>query len=131
MRRTRRTRAGVGEIADGIVARANKNIACDSARSAIARWVVVREEIETVFEKRLLTGAVINVGAAYARRLFHKARRTVVSRVTNTITEHRSVSVNTVRNTEFMLWDETDVKSFATRNQVLFMSSNVREWYVE
>ena len=87
--------------------------------------------METAFEKRLLTGAVINVGAVDPRKFFENARRTVISRVTNAITEHRSVSVNTVLNAEFMLRDDTDVKSFATRNQVLFMSSNVREWYAK
>ena len=105
-------------------------VGCGLAARATAPKVVW-EELETAFEKRLLTGAVINVGAVDPRTFFQNARRTVISRVTNAITEHRSVSVNTVLNAEFMLRDETDVKSFATRNQVLFMSSNVREWYAK
>ena len=92
---------------------------------------VLWEELETAFERRLLTGAVINVGAVDPRKFFENARRTVISRVTNAITEQRSVSVNTVLNAEFMLRDDTDVKSFATHNRVLLMSSNVREWFAK
>ena len=53
----------------------------------------------------------------------------MISRVTDAITKHKSVSVNTNLNAEFMLGENTDMKSFGTRNRVLFETSSVCEWY--
>ena len=52
-----------------------------------------------------------------------------LSRVTDAIRKHSGVAVNAVLNAEFMLNTNTDMKSFGTRNRVLFWTSNVREWY--
>ena len=90
---------------------------------------VVWEDVESAFIGRISTGAVINVGHVDPRRFLEGARRTVISRVTDAITEHKSVSVNTNLNAEFMLGENIDMKSFGTRNRVLFETSSVREWY--
>ena len=57
-------------------------------------------------------------------RFLEGARRTMISRVTDAITEHKSVSVNTNLNAEFMLGENIDMKSFGTRNRVLFETSS-------
>ena len=98
-----------------------------SARSTAPK--VVWEDVESAFIGRISTGAVINVGHVDPRRFLEGARRTVISRVTDAITKHKSVAVNTNLNAEFMLGENTDMKSFGTRNRVLLMTSNVREWY--
>ena len=100
-----------------------------SARSTAP--TVVWEDVETAFKSRILIGAVINVGHVDPRRFFQGARRTVISRVTDAIVKHTSVTVNTVLNAEFAIRDETDVKSSGTRNQVLFVTSSLREWYAK
>ena len=90
---------------------------------------VVWEDVETAFRNRISTGAVINVGYIDPRQFLAGARRMVLSRVTDAIREHSGVAVNTILNAKFMLNTNTDMKSFGTRNRVLFRTSNVREWY--
>ena len=76
---------------------------------------VVWEDVETAFRNRISTGAVINVGYVDLRKFLEGARRVVLSRVTDAISEHSGVSVNTILNADFMLNENTDMKSFGTR----------------
>ena len=90
---------------------------------------LVWEDVETAIRNRTSTGAVINVGYIDPRQFLAGARRMVLSRVTDAIREHSGVAVNTILNAEFMLNANIDMKSFGTRNRVLFRTSNVHEWY--
>ena len=88
---------------------------------------IVWEDVETAFRNRISTGAVINVGYIDLHKFLEGVRRMVLSRVTDAIKELSGVSVITVLNAEFMLNANMDMKSFGTRNCVLFKTSSVRE----
>ncbi|XP_076383600.1 uncharacterized protein LOC143260904 [Megalopta genalis] len=51
--------------------------------------------------------------------------------ITQLLNVHLSLKVNVVLEAEFVLRDEVSVKSFSTRNDVLFQSSNLRRWYAK
>ncbi|XP_026826253.1 uncharacterized protein LOC113562126 [Ooceraea biroi] len=86
-------------------------------------------EIETAFESRILTGAVINSGYIEPRRFLEDASIIVLDYVQKVINEHDSVKLNTVFNGEFVAGEKTANKSINTRNRALFRTSNLKEWF--
>jgi len=93
--------------------------------SARLRWRV----IDTAFESRILTGAVINLKHIEPRQFFEAAREIVLDRVRSVMQERDNIKINTVFNGEFVAGDKSANKSIATRNYELFRTSNLREWY--
>jgi len=93
--------------------------------SAGLRWRV----IDTAFESRILTGAVINLKHIEPHQFFEAAREIVLDRVRNVMQERDNIKINTVFNGEFVAGDKSANKSIATRNYELFRTSNLREWY--
>jgi len=89
------------------------------------RWRV----IDTAFESRILTGAVINLKHIEPRQFFEAAREIVLDRVRSVMQERDNIKINTVFNGEFVAGDKSANKSIATRNYELFRTSNLREWY--
>ncbi|XP_071574388.1 uncharacterized protein [Temnothorax nylanderi] len=96
-----------------------------SASETGLRW----REIDTAFESRILTGAVINTDYIEPRKFLEDARDIVFNHVRNVIQEHNSVKINTMFNGEFVAGDKRANKSIATRNRELFRMSDLREWY--
>ncbi|KYN02136.1 hypothetical protein ALC62_07057, partial [Cyphomyrmex costatus] len=93
--------------------------------SAGLRW----REIETAFESRILTGAVINSNHIEPRQFLEDASEIVLERVRDVMQRHNSVKINTVFNGEFVLGVKRANKSVSTRNYELFRSSDLQEWY--
>jgi len=93
--------------------------------SAGLRW----RAIDTAFESRILTGAVINSKHIEPHQFFEDAREIVLERVQSVMQQHDNIKINTVFNGEFVTGDKHANKSIATRNYELFQTSNLREWY--
>ena len=89
----------------------------------------VWREIETAFENRILTGAVINADYIEPRQFLEDAGNIVFEQVRDAIDRHNSVKVNTVFNGEFVTGDKCANKSINMRNRELFRTSNLHEWY--
>ncbi|XP_071581647.1 uncharacterized protein [Temnothorax nylanderi] len=96
-----------------------------SAGETGLRW----REIDTAFESRILTGAVINTDYIEPRKFLEDAGGIVFNHVRNAIQEHNSVKINTMFNGEFVAGDKHANKSIATRNREFLRESNLREWY--
>ncbi|KYN21953.1 hypothetical protein ALC57_05665 [Trachymyrmex cornetzi] len=90
------------------------------------RW----REIETAFESRILTAAVINTNHIEPRRFLEDANEIVLERVQCIMQRYDSVKINTIFNGEFVAGDKRANKSIATRNYELYRYSDLREWYV-
>ncbi|KAL6264238.1 hypothetical protein P5V15_004325 [Pogonomyrmex californicus] len=86
---------------------------------------LVWREIDTAFENRILTGAVINVDYIESRRFLEDAGGVVLERVRDIVERHDSVKVNTAFNGEFMTSDKRANKSINIKNSELFRVSNV------
>jgi len=99
-----------------------------ASSSSDAKRLVWRE-IDTAFENRILTGAVINADYIEPRQFLQDAGCVVLERVRDVIERHNGVKVNTVFNGEFVTGDKRANKSINTRNYELFRTSNLREWY--
>jgi len=93
--------------------------------SAGLRW----REIDTAFESRILTGAVINFKHIEPRQFLEDAREIVLERVRTVMTKYDNIKINTVFNGEFVTGDKHANKSITTRNYELFRSSDLQEWY--
>ena len=91
---------------------------------------LVWREIDTAFENRVLTGAVINMDHIEPRTFLEDAHSVVLEKVQDIMKKHHSVKVNTVFNGEFTTGDKRANKSINTRNCELFQTSNLRERYV-
>jgi len=89
------------------------------------RWRV----IDTAFENRILTGAVINSKHIEPRQFFEDAREIVLDCVRDVLRKRDALKINTVFNGEFVAGNKSANKSIATRNNELFQTSNLREWY--
>jgi len=89
---------------------------------------LVWREIDTAFENRILTDAVINADHIESRKFFEDAGCAMLKRVRDVIEKHNGVKVNTVFNGTFVTGDKRANKS-NTRNYKLFQTSNLREWY--
>jgi len=91
--------------------------------SAGLRW----RKIDTAFESRILTGAVINFKHIELRQFLEDAREIVLERVQIVLTKYDNIKINTVFNGEFVMGDKRTNKSIAMRNYELFHSSNLQE----
>ncbi|XP_018404604.1 PREDICTED: uncharacterized protein LOC108781186 [Cyphomyrmex costatus] len=87
-------------------------------------------EIDAAFERRVLTGAVINFEHIDPRQFLEDAGSVVLERVRGAIERHGSVKVNTAFNGEFIVGDKRTVMGINSKNCELYPASNVREWYV-
>ncbi|KAL6264190.1 hypothetical protein P5V15_004271 [Pogonomyrmex californicus] len=72
---------------------------------------LVWREIDTAFESRILTGAVINVDYIEPRQFLEDAGGVVLERVRDIIQRHDSVKVNTAFNDKFVTGDKRANKS--------------------
>ncbi|KYN14562.1 hypothetical protein ALC57_13224 [Trachymyrmex cornetzi] len=87
------------------------------------RW----RKIETAFESRILTGAVINSNYIEPRRFLEDASETGLERVQCIMQRYDSIKINTVFNGEFVAGDKRANKSIATRNYELYRCTDLRE----
>ncbi|XP_071571453.1 uncharacterized protein [Temnothorax nylanderi] len=93
---------------------------------------LVWREIDTAFESRVLTGAVININHIEPQKFLKDAEVIVLDHMQNVMQRHASVKINTVFNGEFVTGEKRANKSINTRNSELFRSSDrsdLREWY--
>ncbi|XP_072757714.1 uncharacterized protein [Anoplolepis gracilipes] len=90
---------------------------------------LIWREIDTAFESRILTGAVINYNHIEPRQFLEDASDIVLEHVRDVMQKHNSVKVNTVFNGEFVAGDKHANKSINTRNCELLHTSDLREWY--
>ncbi|KYN14186.1 hypothetical protein ALC57_13605, partial [Trachymyrmex cornetzi] len=90
------------------------------------RW----REIETAFESRILTAAVINSNHIEPRRFLEDASEIVLERIQCIMQRYDAIKINTIFNGEFVAGDKRANKSIATRNYELYRYSDLREWYV-
>ncbi|KYN00049.1 hypothetical protein ALC62_09194 [Cyphomyrmex costatus] len=90
------------------------------------RW----REIETAFESRILTGAVINSNHIDPHRFLEDASEIVLERVQCIMRRYDSIKINTVFNGEFIAGEKRANKSIATRNFEIYRCTDQREWYV-
>jgi len=81
-------------------------------------------EIDTAFESRILTSAVINYNHIEPRQFHNDAKNIVLEHVENVIRNHYNVKVNTIFNGEFVTRDKRANKSVSTRNYKLFRTSD-------
>ncbi|KYN22119.1 hypothetical protein ALC57_05493 [Trachymyrmex cornetzi] len=90
------------------------------------RW----REIETTFESRILTGAVINSNHIEPRRFLEDASEIVLESVQCIMQRYDSIKINTIFNGEFVTGDKRANKSMATQNYELYRYTDLCEWYV-
>ncbi|XP_036146760.1 uncharacterized protein LOC105840361 [Monomorium pharaonis] len=99
------------------------NYASDNADRLVWR------EIDTAFEYRVLTGAVVNANYIELRKFLEDAGGIVLERVRDAIERHNSVKVNTAFNGVFVTGNKRANKSITTKNNDLFKTSDLDEWY--
>ncbi|XP_043270766.1 uncharacterized protein [Venturia canescens] len=91
---------------------------------------LIWREIESAFENRLSTGAVINRDHIDPRKFLLDAFELVEKQVSaHNIRKYNSIKVNTSFNGEFSVGDKRAIKSINTGNVELFTTSDLREWY--
>ncbi|KYM96233.1 hypothetical protein ALC62_13103 [Cyphomyrmex costatus] len=91
---------------------------------------LVWREIDAAFERRVMTGAVINCEHIEPRQFLEDACSIMLERVRGAVERHGSVKVNTAFNGEFVAGDIRTVMGINTKNCELYPASNIREWYV-
>ncbi|KYQ51880.1 hypothetical protein ALC60_09013 [Trachymyrmex zeteki] len=90
------------------------------------RW----REIETAFESRILTDAVINSNYVEPRRFPEDASKIVIESMQCVLQRYDSLKINTVFNGEFVTDDKRPNNSITTRNHELYQCTDLREWYM-
>ncbi|KYM99021.1 hypothetical protein ALC62_10243 [Cyphomyrmex costatus] len=86
-------------------------------------------EIETAFNNRVLTGAVVNSNYIDPRHFFKDARDIVIPQIRSNLQKHACLKVNTMFNGEFVVDDKRSIKSIATKNHDLYAISDLKKWY--
>ncbi|XP_067205864.1 uncharacterized protein [Linepithema humile] len=89
------------------------------------------KEIETAFRNRVLTGAVVNHEYIDPREFLENIKNTVIERVQSVMAEHGNVKINAAFNGEFIADDKTAVKTIATKNQEIYPTSDLNQWYTK
>ncbi|XP_076671492.1 uncharacterized protein LOC143370356 [Andrena cerasifolii] len=86
-------------------------------------------EIDTAFDSRVLTGAVVNSNYIEPRNILEDAESIVLEHMQDTLEKHKCLKVNTVLNGEFVAGDKHASKSINTRNCELLYTSDLQELY--
>ena len=86
-------------------------------------------EVETAFERRVLTGAVVNTSYIEPLTFLQDAMDTVLDQIRNVLAEYNAVKVNTAFNGEFVSGEKISVKAITTKNHPLFRASDLTQWY--
>jgi len=81
-------------------------------------------EIDTAFESRVMTCAVINFKHIEPRQFLKDASEIVLERVRTVMTKYDNIKINTMFNGEFAAGDKRVNKS-----ENLFRTSDLQEWY--
>lgn len=89
------------------------------------------QEIETAFSGRLATGAVMNVNYIDPQQFLTEAEETVIQHIKEYLTKFNNIKVNTILNGEFIIKEKIAAMGFNTRNNVLYITSDLHQWYVE
>ncbi|XP_026673635.1 uncharacterized protein LOC113464970, partial [Ceratina calcarata] len=87
------------------------------------------QEIETAFDSRVLTGAVINVTYIEPRNFLEDAKDVVLQHVQTALEKHGALKVNGVFNGRFVANNKHANKCVNTKNVELFQMSDLQEWY--
>lgn len=90
---------------------------------------LVWREIDTAFDNRLSTGAVINSDHIDPRQFLLDSYELVAKQVTTYIEKYGSIKVNAEFNGEFAVGEKRANKSINTGNVELFTASDLSEWY--
>jgi len=90
---------------------------------------LIWREIDTAFESRVSTGAIINSNYIEPRQFLEDASDIVLEHVQKLLQKHNCLKINTVFNGEFVAGDKRANKSVNTRNFELFRTSDLRDWY--
>ncbi|KYN04505.1 hypothetical protein ALC62_04627 [Cyphomyrmex costatus] len=116
------------EVVQGRPPNSNKEVVEVIARTYRS---LVWREIGAAFERRVLTGAVINFEHIEPRQFLEDAGSVVLEYVRGAIERYGNVKVNTAFNGEFVASDKRTVMSINTKNCELYPTSNVRECNIE
>ncbi|KYM99284.1 hypothetical protein ALC62_09980, partial [Cyphomyrmex costatus] len=105
-----------------------------SGHAGTSRTDVVHDElswmeIETAFNNRMLTGAVVNSNYIEPRHFLNDARDIVIPQIRSNLQKHACLKVNTMFNGEFVVDNKRSMKSIATKNHVLYGISDLKKWY--
>lgn len=91
---------------------------------------LIWRKIDTAFESRILTGAVINTDYIEPKRFLEDASNIVLDNVQKFVEKHGNIKINTVFNGEFVAGDKRVDKSISTENCKLFRPSVTRKYSV-
>ncbi|KYQ53617.1 hypothetical protein ALC60_01406 [Trachymyrmex zeteki] len=97
------------------------------AKTQLERRSLVWREIDTAFESRILTGAVINADYIEPRRFLEDAGDVMLEQVRDAVERHGSVKVNTAFNGEFVANDKRANKGINITNIEIYRYTDLRE----
>jgi len=97
----------------------------DGEYASSNEWSLVWREVDTAFESRILTGAVINSNHIEPQRFLEDAANVALERVRDAVERHGSVKVNTVFNGEFVTKNKRANKSIITKNSEIHRFARV------
>ncbi|XP_025162986.1 uncharacterized protein LOC112590643 [Harpegnathos saltator] len=90
---------------------------------------LVWREIDTAFNSRISTGAIVNTDYIDPLRFLQDVKNIVLEHVRSVMKRHGSIKVNTVFNGEFVAGNKRANKSINTRNVELFFTSDLDNWF--
>ncbi|EFN81935.1 hypothetical protein EAI_12600 [Harpegnathos saltator] len=93
-------------------------------------WDFFWREIDTAFDSRKSTGAIVNTDYIDPLRLLQDVKNIVLEHVRSVMKRHGSVKVNTVFNGEIVAGDKRAKKRIKTRNVGLLPTSDLNNWFV-
>lgn len=100
-------------------------------RSDRVQW----EDLETAFEGRIRTGAVVNLQHKDLVQFLEDSRKLVAVRLKNALQKEGSVKANVVLSCKFNITKDDEIieeiKFFNTKNAIILESTNIDEWFDE
>lgn len=92
-------------------------------------------DVETAFKSRIRTGLVSNVSHRDVGNFLDDAQKLILPRLTRTLHKYGNLKVNVILLCKFHLTKIDEIveeeKSFNTKNEAIFPSTNIREWLEE
>jgi hypothetical protein len=94
---------------------------------------LIWKDVESAFVTRIRSGIILNLKIKDPKSFFDYAYRSFACKIKKSVKEFGLIKVNAVLSANFVKpqSSELDIKNFPTKNDVIDINTNLKEWYTE
>ena len=95
---------------------------------------MLRDDLQSVFENRIRTGAITNLRHLDLLTFMLDVKKLFILKVNEALEKHSALKINAVLAAEYRLVkndeETTDIMYFNTKTTPIYLSTDVNEWFI-